>query len=847
MAKNKELPTLADPIEAGSAHLLCGKCKLDQQCRNPYVEAYVPSQWTGRVLCIGEVPGSDGKPFAEKARRALYELAGAAGITERDLALTVINRCRPTTIAKPAMGLVKLCRPFMSHDVLRLRPKWVIAFGENAAKGVFNDGQISIKKLRQRAFEGEQFWGPDAKGIMVTFSFDPSMAFIKFKKGKDTFDMKSAITGDLKWMVKFAGYDAGPTVGPIAETGPVAVDLEWDEMFQITTVAQATGEVAEVTEEPEIWKKWYSTLVADTHPRILVGHSTFQDLSVARLNGLPLASTWKSGERVRDTLLSSRLVDENLPGYDLESLVATYLNVEPWKLKSDSLLKQKKVKVRSFGGLPPDIRMERCLKDTWSTGKLYANRGPLVDPKLSYFGHRLSAVFRRLEMTGLKIDQERYHKLGEIIRTNMAERETILRAVAATHGLRGEDFSPTNNDQFRELLYTRMGVEPIKYTTKAHEPAVDEPTLTLLYQEGTEQVREAVLARLQYQKAQKLYSTYIGEKNDEEEKGLAKHLTAGYYVFPRFNAFGARTGRRSSSKPNIQNWPKRVRSMVVSRFPSGVIVKGDEEKLEPRITAYVAGIDEWLEIFRSGKNFYIETAKRFWGKDVKKDDNDYRTTKATILGITYGMEEELFQQNMAVEQGIFLSLDECSYILNRIKELYPELPRYFELQKQRILQTGQVTALTGQVRHLPCPQGEKTPGFKHLWNQALNFPIQCLASYVTGAALIELERLILERKGVSLDDHYDNLVAWWGAEKIGLTDSSKYGILELSSRIMYPVIMAEVHDELVVDTPEEDVPWVKEAMEAAMTQAPLMRELWPDTKGLMLAVEMGEGRSWAGK
>jgi DNA polymerase I-like protein with 3'-5' exonuclease and polymerase domains len=59
--------------------------------------------------------------------------------------------------------------------------------------------------------------------------------------------------------------------------------------------------------------------------------------------------------------------------------------------------------------------------------------------------------------------------------------------------------------------------------------------------------------------------------------------------------------------------------------------------------------------------------------------------------------------------------------------------------------------------------------------------------------------------------------------------------------------MAEVHDELVVDTPEEDVPWVKEAMEAAMTQAPLMRELWPDTKGLMLAVEMGEGRSWAGK
>src|SRR5688572_20293625 len=142
MAKTKvELPTVADPTEAGRSHPLCVKCKLDTQCRTTYVPAYVPDKWTGRVLCVGEVPGIDGKPFLDKARKALYELAGVANITERDLALTTVNRCRPTTLVKPAMGLVKLCRPFMSHDVLRLRPKWVMAFGENAAKGVFNDGQ----------------------------------------------------------------------------------------------------------------------------------------------------------------------------------------------------------------------------------------------------------------------------------------------------------------------------------------------------------------------------------------------------------------------------------------------------------------------------------------------------------------------------------------------------------------------------------------------------------------------------------------------------------------------------------------------------------------------------------
>lgn len=861
------LPLILDPSESanrGRAECLkCGLCQTEENViiarkggndlylRSPFMPAYVPERWTGKVLILAEAPGEDedkkGRPMVGRAGRLLFEMLSEVGLTEDDMALTNASRCWPGPgNPTPSLSQVRLCRPFVAHDILRLRPQWVLALGDNALKSIYNSGTETLSRHRQRAYDASEFIGEEGRGIKVCFSYHPAACF--YQKGAE---LKARIKEDLKWLVTFKGYIDGPEEATPQVNDYVGLDIEWSKEHSLLTVGQAVDDKAIATEEQETWKNWYEQWNISGLEPMVFGHSTFGDLAVMRMNGLPLPSTWISGEKARDTLLLARLQNENRGAYDLESLSVSICGIEPWKSKSDSLVGKGK-KRADFSTLPFDIRVDRCRLDAWSCTKIASGIYPKLDEKIVNFTHRLASLLKRVEMAGVKINPERYQKLGSIILEHLEKRQRVLRDLAARYNV--ADLEPSNDDHFRALLYGPIGATPERFTEKEKEPSIDHDALVLLYQKGTDAVKEAVLARLRHEKADKLYSTYIGRPVDHEDGGcgLASHLTDGSFVFQNINPLGARTGRRSSDNPNMQNWPKRLRAMATSRYPRGVIVKGDESQLEPRIMAYVAGIDEWQDIFERGGNLYLHAAKRFWKKDVEKDAPGkpsplYRMTKATILGTNYGMEAELFVEKMAVEQGLILTLEQGQYILDLYHGLYPQLPKFFALQKERLLRDQQVSTLTGQIRHLPCPEGERTKGFKHMWNQAVNFPIQGLAAFVTGSAALDLEAAILSHIGLPLAQHYDNLVRFWAKEKlkISLDKPGFHDILDTWGRdIDYPVLVNEVHDELVVDTPEKDVKWLKEVLTAAMEEVPTLRRLWPSTRSLRLKADILDGSSW---
>lgn len=838
------LPLIEDPNDDHTTRPACLRCGLYAKGRNPWMSSFVPENWTGRLLVLAEAPGEDedkqGRPMIGKAGRLLFQMLEAAGIKENDVALTNANRCWPGQgNPTPSLGQIRLCRQFVAHDVLKLRPKWLLALGDNACKSVFNANE-QVRRHRQRAYDASKFFGPDAAGINVCLSYHPASCF--YQNGAE---QKQKITEDLAWLVNFRGYIAGPEDAPPIVEDHVGLDIEWTPRHELITIGQSVGDHAIVTEDKQIWANWLDGWSTRGLEPYIVGHSIFGDLQVLRLNGLPLASSWITGEKTRDSLLLSRLENENRGAYDLESLSVSISGIEPWKSKSDSLL-SKHANQRDFSMLPFDIRTERCRKDAWASTKIATATIGKLDPTIVDFTHRLAAVLKRVEMAGVKINPERHQKLAEIILGSLEERRAALKSLAARYGK--ADLEPSNDNHFRDLLYGRIGAKAERFTEKDKLPAVDNAALVLLYQTGTEAIKEAVLARLRHEKADKLYATYIGRPANHPDGacGLASHLTDNFFVFQNINPLGARTGRRSSDNPNMQNWPKRLRSMATSRFAGGSICKGDESQLEPRILAYVAGIDEWQELFERGDNLYLYSAKKLWKKDVEKETPLYRLTKSTILGTNYGMEAELFREKMSVEQGINLSLEEAQHILNLYHTAYPALPRFFALQKERLLRNQQVETLTGQIRHLPCPDGERTKGFKHLWNQAVNFPIQGLAAFVTGSAAMDLEDVILASVGISLPSHYDNLVRFWAQEKlkISLDNPNFRGILDVGREIDYPLLVNEVHDELVVDTPEKDVKWVLEAMKSAMESCSTLRRLWPSTRSLRLKADIQQSYSW---
>lgn len=856
----------ADPAEASPSRQACSECGLFARCRTPFIPAYVPPGWTGRLLVVGEGPGrnedSQGRPFCGKAGEFLFQVLASVGITERDVALTNAVRCRPPGNATPTLSNIRCCRPFVLWDILNLRPKWVLAVGDSAARALWNSGQVQVKRLRQRAWKASDVLRcDDADGILVAVTYHPASVF--YGEGHV---YKQFIRDDLTWLTQFRGYAPEPDNSEPPLEGALGLDIEWDTTYRLLTVGKAGLTSAVVTETPEQWTAWLRDISNSQKPIRIVGHSIFQDLSIMRANGLPLNSKYITGEAVLDTILLSRLADENRGAYDLESLTTTLCGVAPWKLTSDSMLSPGRTAktVRDFSQLPADIRQARCRLDAWGCRQLAEKLLPGLEPKLVGFLHRLAAVLRRVEMAGVKISRERYEALRKILEHEVHQRAEALQQLAARYGV--PDLAPSNDHHFRQLLYDRLGAPVIERTDDG--PAVDVKTLTLLYQDASPEIREVILARLRHRKAFKLYTTNIGHVNDTgTATGLLRYLTPEFFIHQHINPLGARTGRRSSTAPNLQNWKSQMRAMVVSRYPDGVIIKGDESQLEPRILAVVAGIDEWLELFHHGRNLYEHVARRLWGKEITKSNDPvlYKVTKETVLGTNYGMEAELFSRQLSIKLDLHLSVDEAADILKRYYRLYPQLPRYFARQKERLLHYQVVYTLTGQARRLPCPDGERTPGFKHLWNQAVNFPIQGTAAYITGAALIDLEQELCREAGVTIEEHYDNLVRHWLGQirkKCLTTDPNRDILLEgigkdsfdagdptghgVGRELDYPVIINEVHDEIVVDAPAKDSTWASELVRATMREVPMLRALWPITKQIPLDVEVKSGPSWAG-
>ena len=817
MAKIKvALPLIADPTEASPTHALCSKCKLYENCNIPFMPAFVPADWTGRILVVGEAPGKDedqmGRQFVGKSGNALYALLESAGIKRSDVALTNANRCRPIQNAAPGMAKIRLCRPFVMHDIQRLQPKWVLCLGLNAMKSVLDDGHLTLTDARQRVWEH-----PDVPDAKIAVTYHPAATL--YKDGKET---RAKIESDLLWLVRFAGYREGPEHAWPDKGPAVSLDLEFDGARYVTC-GVAWGDKAISHENPI--KGWTPS---DTY---VAGHNVQDDISIAVANGANVPLGWIDGTKVLDSMMLARLYDENRNGYGLEEVAVGMLNIKPWKKPTEDI----GYKCMEW---PQDLRMERCRLDAWAAGKLVAHLAPKVNKTLSGFAHRLAATLNRVEMAGNKVDPGVFGKARKILCKELGSRALTMKVVAEKNGFEGK-FEFSNDNHTRRLLFETMAMTPQKLTAKTKEPAVDKTALVLLYQTlpPDHPAREVVAARLKYEKLEKLVSTYV--------VGVASRLTPNGFLFPNINALGARTGRRSQSDPNLQNWPKKMRQMITSRWTGGALVAGDFSQLEPRILAEHAGIEQWQEIFRKGKSLYIEAARMLWKKDVEKDTPLYKLTKSTILGTNYGMEVDLFLEKLVTEQGVHLSRPDGEYVLGLYHRTFPQLPRFFSLQKERILTHGRVSATSGQTRHLPCPEGERTKGFKHLWNEAVNFPIQCDAAYISGSALLDLESALLLEAGVSLRDHHEWLSKWWAQEKRGLTSWEDSGILELWDQHRYPVVMNEVHDELLTDVPDASmVERTKQIMQGVMEQCQTLRQLWPVTKDWVFVVEPKSMQRW---
>ena len=680
--------------------------------------------------------------------------------------------------------------------------------------------------------------------LRVTYGLD--------KVADGAFYHEQHIIDDLKALA----VEATPFPKPgIPATDVKGIDTEYAPDGELLTVGFANKGLAAGLE----WVNEASRSIAKRalrETKWLVGHNIPGDIDQFASAGLPITEDWYAGRKIIDTFVLAKMLDENKPrgSYGLEQLMLTNYNVQPWKGPTEEKLKNCKCgytrQEHNSKGKPhcgefeasgdardwtPEERESRCKTDAWATFMLAKKFWPAVahdkqTKLLTETIHRISMTLYRIGLAGAKVDRAYLDNFKATASHEVATHEHELRVCSHRIGWDGDKpFSPTNDDNIRHILFDLLGLKPIS-TSKGGKPKVDKVSLKVLADGTDGTAARFINTLLAYNKAQKSSSIY-GDIDNYIDKDGFMHFW--------LNQLGARTGRRSSgggtdgtpSSKNAQNWPPDAKHMIVSRFEGGMIGAFDYQSLEPILAAYLSQDMNLADFFYEGRG-YLDICKRVLKKDIEKTSPIYRAIKSMSLGLFYNMQDKLMATNLwngVMMEGPFKfsedwneHLKQTGIYRKQILGLFPGWVRYMERQKLRLQNDQQIVAPDGYVRHLPH-HGRGSEGYWKLVNQSINFPVQHLASMVTGCAMIDCEAALLEKYRLSYRE--------WQTS------------LHLPKNPMYmPHLINEVHDELTWDFPKEHKADMELILDT-MSSPPSLTKLIPDLT-IKLKIEAKINERW---
>jgi len=243
-------------------------------------------------------------------------------------------------------------------------------------------------------------------------------------------------------------------------------------------------------------------------------------------------------------------------------------------------------------------------------------------------------------------------------------------------------------------------------------------------------------------------------------------------VFPEFRQIGAVTGRMSSSNPNVQNIPRDMRSLFRAE-EGNLFVIADFSQIELRIAAEFVSDENMIKAFREGRDLHRYTASLILEKPEEEITKEERQlAKAMNFGLIYGISARGLSEYARSSYGVELEVSSADVFRKKFFKFFPAFREWHESVKRELRESGEVAGTTLLGR--PYKAGTFT--------DAVNYPIQG-----TGADLLKLAVLMFD--------------------------------VELRKRGLEARLVNLIHDEILVECPEEEGNEVRESLESAMRQA----------------------------
>lgn len=395
----------------------------------------------------------------------------------------------------------------------------------------------------------------------------------------------------------------------------------------------------------------------------------------------------------------------------------------------------------------------------------------------------LAPVLARMQRFGIAIDPAAFDIFLQDVQHGLDELTKSIYAAA------GEEFKIRSTRQLGEVLFSKMGLKPVKMTSQGH-PATDQVSL-----EKLAAGHPIVADVLEFRRLEKMRSTYL--------EPLPKCMDAHNRVHSNFNQTATATGRLSSSDPNLQNIPirgglgKRMRGCFVPG-PGNILIAADYSQIELRVLAHLSRDEHLLAAFHAGEDIHSRTAALIFDVEQERLTSDERRMAKTInFGLLYGMGAQKLAQELKI------TLHQARDFMERYFARLSGLREFYERIKESARSDGYVRTMAGRKRWLPDINSRNGQARAQAERQAVNTVIQGSA-----ADIMKLAMLAVSGDGM---------------------------LREAGARMAL-----QVHDELLVEAPE------KEAEAAGSRVCELMASARPGGVKLSvpLKVDWGMGHNW---
>ena len=459
---------------------------------------------------------------------------------------------------------------------------------------------------------------------------------------------------------------------------------------------------------------------------------------------------------VFDTALAAYLLDATAGSYDLQRLFVAYYNEElprPVHLEPDAF-SMLGDRAAAAAALLSYTAAVAALRETLAPKLRELELEPLYyDVELP-----LCAVLARMEQRGFLIDRAALAQFGETLQTSITQLEQQIYAAAGT------PFNINSPKQLGKVLFEDMQLPHGKKTKTGWSTNAD----VLDKLRGVPIVADV----LQYRQYAKLKSTYAD--------GLLKAVSPDGRIRTSFQMTVTATGRLSSTEPNLQNIPTRtelgsqMRRMFVAA-PGNVLVDADYSQIELRLLAHISGDEAMCRAFRSGEDFHTLTAARVFHVEPQDVTPEMRRrAKAVNFGVVYGISP------FSLSQDIGVTVAEAKEYMERYFQTYTGVRAYMDRIVEQARADGYVETLMHRRRALPELKSSNHNLRAFGERVALNMPIQGTAADLMKLAMVRVER--------------------WLADE-GLAAQ----------------LIMQVHDELIVECPEDEAARVQALLEEEMS------------------------------